>query len=67
LSKHEKFNFNNLDVLKNKAKELGVSIPLSEDLSVLRQPIQINGKTCQNRLAILPMEGCDSELDGSPS
>ena len=67
MSKHEKFNFNSLDALKNKANELGVSIPLSEDFSILRQPVQINGKTCQNRLAILPMEGCDSELDGSPS
>ena len=67
MSKHEKFNFDSLNALEEKAKELSVTIPLSADWSVLRKSVQINGKICQNRLAVLPMEGCDSELDGSPS
>lgn len=48
-------------------KRDGYAIPLSDDLSVLRNPVAIADKTVENRLAIQPMEGCDATEDGSPA
>lgn len=63
----EKFNFKTLDELRRKVIEAGINIKLSDDLSPLAQPIKIGTFTAPNSIAILPMEGCDSERDGSPS
>jgi NADPH2 dehydrogenase len=49
------------------ARALELDIHLTKDLSPLFQPIEIGGRRVGNRLAIQPMEGCDGELDGSPS
>lgn len=49
------------------ADRLGLShIAMSDDLSVLFQPIEVGGRTVGNRWAIQPMEGCDGTLDGLP-
>jgi len=64
---HELFNIKSLDNLKAKIKELNVDISLTEDLSPLAKPFKIGKKTAPNSIAILPMEGCDSNPDGSPS
>jgi len=61
------FNFSSLDELENKVKELQLDIPFSTNIDVLKEKIEINGKTINNRLAIHPMEGCDATLEGSPS
>lgn len=63
----EKFNFKNLDEIRKKVKDLSVAITFSDDLSILSNPVKINNCTAPNSIAILPMEGCDSERDGSPS
>ena len=63
----EKFGFQSLDELKNKIEKLNVDIPVTEDISVLSEPVAVGKKTAPNSLAILPMEGCDGETDGSPS
>lgn len=63
----EKFNFKHLTDIQNKVKELGVAIRFDEDLAPLAKPVKINHRIAPNSLAILPMEGCDSERDGSPS
>ncbi len=63
----EKFNFKTLDEVRNKIAELGVNITLADDLSPLARPVKIGTVTAPNSIAILPMEGCDSERDGSPS
>lgn len=63
----EKFNFKSMDEISKKVEELGVSIRFSEDLSPLAKQVTINKRTAPNSIAILPMEGCDSERDGSPS
>ena len=63
---HQKFNYSSLQEVEQKAKELGVNIPLSENVDVLRQPITIHGREVPNRLAIQPMEGCDGTHDGAP-
>lgn len=65
--KHERFKFSTLDEVRQKLHELDVTIPLSEDLSVLSTPITAGSKTIPNRLAIQPMEGCDSDEGGKPS
>jgi 2,4-dienoyl-CoA reductase (NADPH2) len=67
LAKFEKFNFKNLDEIRAKVEQLGVPIHFSDDLTILSQPVKINHRTAPNSIAILPMEGCDSERDGSPS
>lgn len=46
---------------------MNLDIPFSRDFKVLSEDIDINGKKINNRLAIHPMEGCDSTKDGSPS
>ncbi|MBC7819316.1 MAG: NADH:flavin oxidoreductase [Planctomycetaceae bacterium] len=49
------------------AERLGLShIAMSDDLSVMFQPIEVGGRTVGNRWAIQPMEGCDGTLDGLP-
>jgi 2,4-dienoyl-CoA reductase-like NADH-dependent reductase (Old Yellow Enzyme family) len=64
---HEKFNFNLLEEIREKTKALGLSLEFSEDLSPLRKEVRIRRKTAPNSFAVLPMEGCDSNPDGSPS
>ena len=41
-------------------------MPYAENLSALKEPLDIMGKTIQNRLACQAMEGCDGKADGSP-
>lgn len=67
MSRHEVFQFKSLEELQAKIHELGVDVPLSEDRSIMAEPVQIGPFVAPNRYAILPMEGCDSEADGSPS
>lgn len=64
---HEKFNFDTLESLEEKAAELGLNLSFSRDLSPLAKPVRVHGKTAPNAIAALPMEGCDSESDGTPS
>lgn len=67
MAAHEKFNFKTLDDVRAKLKELNVKMDLREDLSPLAEPVKVGNKTAPNAFAMLPMEGCDSNTDGSPS
>jgi 2,4-dienoyl-CoA reductase-like NADH-dependent reductase (Old Yellow Enzyme family) len=67
LASFEKFSFKNIEEIRYKTSELGLDITFSDDLSVLSRPVAINRCTAPNSIAVLPMEGCDSESDGSPS
>lgn len=67
MAAHEKFSFNTLDEVKSKAELLGINLRFAEDLSPLRKPVKVGKKTAPNAIAVLPMEGCDSNPDGSPS
>ena len=49
------------------AAEFGVELKLSGDFSPLFAPIEIGERTCGNRLAIQPMEGCDGTPEGLPT
>ena len=64
---HDVFRFKSLCELTDKITELGVYIPLTDDISPLRKAVPVGSKIAPNALVVLPMEGCDSESDGSPS
>lgn len=67
MAAHEPFKFKELAEIKEKIKQLGVNIKLSEDITPLSRPVNVGSLTAPNAMAILPMEGCDSNPDGSPS
>ena len=45
---------------------LGLSLPFSENIAVLKSPATIKGKAVHNRLVCQAMEGCDGTADGCP-
>ncbi|MDR2571486.1 MAG: NADH:flavin oxidoreductase, partial [Oscillospiraceae bacterium] len=67
MAEHEIFKFGSLDELCTKIVDLGVNITTTEDISALNKKVAVGGKTAPNALAVLPMEGCDANPDGSPS
>lgn len=67
MSGFKKFSYSDLAQLRADMDAMGVDLPLSQDLGVLNQPVEIYGKTVPNRMIVHPMEGCDGNPDGSPS
>ncbi len=67
MASHEKFNFKTLHEVVEKVNALGVNITFSEELSPLGKEVKVGKRVAPNAIAILPMEGCDSNPDGSPS
>lgn len=63
----ERFNFKSLEDLKSKIDELNLDLETSDDLDVFKRNVKIGNKFTKNSFAFLPMEGCDSNTDGSPS
>jgi 2,4-dienoyl-CoA reductase-like NADH-dependent reductase (Old Yellow Enzyme family) len=49
--------------------ELDIELPFADPpaLDALRAPVQIAGRNCANRFAVLPMEGWDGTDDGRPT
>ncbi|MFZ0280248.1 MAG: hypothetical protein WAL29_01255 [Bacteroidales bacterium] len=64
---HERFKYKTSDDLLQKAKDLGFDLPYSEDITPLLKSAVFSGLNLSNRMAVQPMEGYDSENDGSPS
>ena len=64
---HERFRFKTKDELIDKARTLGYELPFSDGISPLLAPATIENISVPNRLVVQPMEGYDSENDGSPS
>lgn len=64
---HERFHYKSLAEVKEKASELGVSLPFAEDTTILAQPLKVRDITFPNRLGIAPMEGADSTPASAPS
>lgn len=62
-----KFSYNSLDEFKSDVLNMGFNFPIIKDLKVLSNPITVNKKNITNRLIVQPMEGCDSNKDGSPT
>ncbi len=65
-SQHKRFKIKDKAELLRQAGKLAVDVPFSNDIGVLFTPIDIAGRRVPNRFAVQPMEGCDSEFDGSP-
>jgi len=61
-----RFSFDSLDELTALARELGVHLDVSQDVSILAEPVTIGTLTASNSLAIHPMEGCDGDAQGRP-
>lgn len=66
MSGHERFHYSSLEELKQDIQRLGVDIPVAEEVDCLNETLQIGPHRLPNRLAVLPMEGCDGRLEGSP-
>ena len=62
----ERFHYHTPEEVQAKAAELGVTIPFSQDFSVLNTPLTFGSHTLHNRIAIQPMEGCDGTAAGVP-
>ena len=63
---HRKFSYRHIDELKEDILRLGVELPVSEQLNILKTSLPLYGKLIPNRLAIHPMEGCDGTAEGAP-
>ncbi|HBT63926.1 MAG TPA: flavin oxidoreductase/NADH oxidase [Ruminococcaceae bacterium] len=63
---HERFTYHTLDEVRERSKTMKITLPLSDDLSVLGSRFTVGKTVFQNRLAIQPMEGCDGTSDGRP-
>ena len=64
---HERFKYGTKEDLIQKAKELGFNLPFCDDITFLFNPVSVAGFLISNRLVVQPMEGYDSEKNGSPS
>ncbi len=60
------FKYKTPQSLREDARQLGLTVELDDDLTPLLGRVQLTGRTVGNRLAIQPMEGCDSNPDGTP-
>lgn len=64
---HQVFHYHTLKELKSEIENYGMHIGLDEDLEILKRSVKVGKRSAPNGLAVLPMEGCDSDMDGSPS
>ena len=64
---HERFRYKSRDDLLQKLIDLELELPYNEDLTPLFYSSSISGRPVGNRFVVQPMEGYDSENDGSPS
>lgn len=62
----KKFNYHSLEELWKEVHQENIELNFSESTEVLNQSLMINNHRIPNRLAIQPMEGCDSDEQGSP-
>jgi len=62
----EPFHLETLDQLRHEARRLNLTIPLSDDVSALAEPLLIGGVRIPNRFCVQPMEGCDAGMGGVP-
>lgn len=63
---HETYHYASLRDIQDKADELGVTLPLSENMQPLFSPLQLGVRTAENRIAFQPMEGTDGTEGGAP-
>ncbi|MFI4912082.1 MAG: FAD-dependent oxidoreductase [Sedimentisphaeraceae bacterium JB056] len=62
----KKNSLKSISDFQNSCKEASVNIDISEDVSVLGEPVKIGNVTAPNSMAIHPMEGADGTNEGKP-
>ncbi len=63
---HEKFHYQSVQDVEQKAETCHAFLPLNEDVSPLFEPLKIGKHVAANRIAYQPMEGTDGLEDGTP-
>ena len=67
MAKHECFHIKSLSMLKDELKRLKLNIPFQEDTSILFEKLVLKNKVVvPNRFVVHPMEGFDSDPNGTP-
>jgi NADPH2 dehydrogenase len=58
-----------VEAFQSHLASIGVDLPFADppDLDALRSPVEVAGRPCANRFAILPMEGWDGTDEGRPT
>ena len=64
---HERFRFKDRAALERKIADLGLDIPLSDDISILFSQVVVARRILPNRFVVLPMEGADGDPAGRPT
>jgi 2,4-dienoyl-CoA reductase (NADPH2) len=60
------FQLGGIEDLRQLSRRLGVSVDAIEDVSILAEPVALDGLVIPNSLAVHPMEGCDGDGLGRP-
>jgi 2,4-dienoyl-CoA reductase (NADPH2) len=63
----EPFRYNSIEDINSTLNKLGISLPISDEVEVLKKGIHVDNQLLQNRLIVQPMEGFDADLDGRPT
>lgn len=66
MAEHKKFRYQSLQEVRADIKKLGIDLPMSDDIKILKKSIRLDGHILPNPLVIQPMEGCDGLRSGSP-
>lgn len=66
MPQHKRFHLKDLDLLRAELTALGLTLPIEEDVSVLGDHVRIGDHETPNRFVVQPMEGFDSDADGTP-
>ncbi len=65
-SGHNKFDFKDIEDVKEKLTELGQQLPFADDFSILFNSVKLSSTSIPNSFAVQPMEGCDASREGVP-
>jgi 2,4-dienoyl-CoA reductase-like NADH-dependent reductase (Old Yellow Enzyme family) len=65
--KFEPFHYKSIQDLKLTIKRLKIFLPIDDKFECFKQSTNLDNRDIPNRLSVQPMEGFDSQLDGSPS
>ncbi|MBM4147776.1 MAG: FAD-dependent oxidoreductase [Lentisphaerae bacterium] len=63
---HRRFHIRSIEELRSAAATLGLDLPVSDDVSVLAEPVPVGKVKMPNRFLVQPMEGFDADADGAP-
>ncbi len=66
MSEHQRFHLHSLEELRAELRRLHLTLPISERISILGDPVPLGTLSAPNRFAVQPMEGFDATADGGP-